>query len=84
VEQPNAEAKVLQILYGPAFNSAPGAEWSRGGINNKPAIGYRLQIVKHPTRAGEVLTCPLRDDEDPYDPDYKVGEVGLIYVPLIG
>ncbi len=80
--KPNAEAEVLEIIYAMAFKHDPGSEWSPGGINNPPAVGYRLKIIKHPTRAGEILEYPFRDGEA-YSPRFRVGSIALVYIPLV-
>jgi hypothetical protein len=80
--KPNAEAEVLEIMYAMPFIFDQGSEWSPGGVNNPPAVGYRLKVIKHPTRAGEILEYPFRDGET-YNPRFKVGSIALVYIPLL-
>jgi hypothetical protein len=80
--KPNAEAEVLEVIYAQAFKLNPGSEWEPGGINNPPAIGYRLKVIRHPTRGGEIIEYPFRDDET-YKPRFKVGSIALVYIPLV-
>lgn len=80
--KPNAEAEVLEITYAMPYIFDPGSEWSPGGINNPPAVGYVLKVIKHPTRVGEIIEYPFRDDET-YKPRFKVGSIASVYIPLV-